>query len=178
MQKILFFILLPILAFSQPSWEDFQVDSLNFTVKTPFPLDHKVNEAMTDFGLQKIISFGVRAPETHDNYLYQIMVIPYPDSTFHQDSTAFKNMVIQEFVNASHDNEIAEKIYQTSTSKRGQSFEQWVIHHGKEFSIKSRATINDNSLYVIQVITPFDKSVNTKIDKFLNSFTFLDSTSF
>ena len=165
---------MPFVSFSQQPWEVLQDDSLGFSIKAPFEFDKKVNEAMTEFGLQEIISYGIKAPDNHSNYLYQIMVIPYPDSTFHPDSTAFKNLVIQEFIDASHDTETAEKIYQTNTLIDGQEYEQWVIHHGNEYSIKSRATIKNNALFVIQVITDYDKSVNVFIDKYLDSFKFIE----
>ena len=174
MLKIILFILIPFISFCQQDWKVFQDDSLNFSVNAPFVFDKKVNTAMTDFGLQEIISYGIKAPKGHSNYVYQIMVIPYPDSTFHQDSSEFKSLVLQEFIAASHDVENVEKIYQTTTNVNGDEYQQWVIHHGDQFSIKSRATIKNDALYVIQVITEFDQSVNTKINKFLDSFKFLD----
>lgn len=174
MQKILLFLLIPFLSFAQQEWKEFHDDSLRFSVKSPFAFDKKVNTAMTDFGLQEVISYGIKAPEGHSNYLYQIMIIPYPDSVFHEGNSEFQNTVVQEFINASHDFENVEKIYQTSTKVNGDTFQQWVIHHGEEFSIKSRATIKNDALYVVQVITEFDQSVNTNINKFLNSFNFLE----
>ncbi len=173
MKYVLLFIFLPFLSFSQ-NWDLFQVDSLGFSVKSPYKLVKKTNTAMTDFGNIDVISYGIQAPETDQNFLYQIMIVPYPENTFHPDSTELKQVVVQEFINASYFHEDATMIYQTTTKQSGQDFEQWVIHHKSEYSIKSKATLKDNKLYVIQVITPYAKSVNTDIDKFLDSFQFLN----
>ncbi len=172
MKYVFIFFALPLFCFSQ-EWKSFTVDSLGFTVETPYPLVNKNNEAMTDIGLQRIISYGILAPEKHHNYLYQILVIPYPENTFHSDSIALQKEVLQGFIDASHVENAAEKIYQTSFIHNGEDFEQWVIHIGEDYSIKSRAIIKSDRLYMIQVMTEFEHSVNTDIDKFLNSFVFL-----
>jgi hypothetical protein len=132
------------------------------------------NSAMTDFGNLQVVSFGIQAPKRDENFLYQIIVIPYPENTFPIDSAELKSIVVQEFIDASHLNDNSEKIYQTEIQQSGMNFEQWVIHFGKEYAIKSRATLKDDRLYVVQVMTEFDNSVNTDIDKFLDSFQFLN----
>lgn len=173
MKYMFLFLCLPFLALSQ-NWQEFQSDSMNFKVHSPYPLVHKSNQAMTDFGTLTVESFGIQAPKRDKNYLYQIIIVPYPKGTLPTDSLDLQKDVIQGFIDASHVEDPADKIYQTSITNNGQSYEQWVIHHAEEYSIKSKATIRDDKLYVIQVMTLFANSVNTDIDKFLDSFRFLE----
>ena len=161
--------LLNLTSGSAQDWVQMFHDSLRFSVISPEALIEKENEAMTEVGNMTVNSFGL-LPEEGDNLIYQIIVLNYPYGSLPQDSVELRTVMLNELVQQSAAANEAEVIYQQEIQNFGLTGLQWRVHSGEDISIKSRAYIFDNRIYIAQVMSKRKKSLNSDVDKFLNGF--------
>ena len=136
----------------------------------PELLIKKKKEAMTDVGNLNVVSFGLTPKSENPNRIYQLIIIDYPEGTFHPDSIDLKEETIDQFIFQSAQEEHSELIYEEEIFTNGMQMRQWRIHNNEELSIKSRLAITGDRVYILQVMSDITKSLNEDIDKFLDSF--------
>ena len=151
-------------------WISMKHDTLHFTVQSPQQLIPKTNTAMTEVGNLIVNSFGL-IPEKGNNLLFQVIVLNYPEGSFPQDSLDLRTVMLTELIQQSASANEAEVIYQQEIQSSGLIGVQWRVHSGTEISIKSRAFVYDDKIYIAQVMSKMSGSLNLDVDKFLNGFT-------
>ncbi len=150
-------------------WIKMYHDSLQFSIKSPEALIEKENEAMTEVGNLTINSFGLLPKEGH-NLLYQVMVMNYPYGALPLDSVELRTVMLYELVEQSASANEAEVVYKQEVEYFGLQGMQWRVHSGADISIKSRAFIYNDRIYIVQVMSKRTQSLNKDIDRFLDSF--------
>lgn len=172
----LFFTLALLLFSSQliaQEWEHVKYDTIGFSISSPDLLVQNEQEAITELGKMKVISFGL-SPKNDDNLLYQLIVISYPEGSIDEDSLDFKNALLLDLVDQSVSESNGELIYTEEIELQSRMGVQWRVHSESNLSIKSKALIDDNRVFIIQVMTRKEKSLNENINRFIDSFRFLE----
>jgi hypothetical protein len=150
-------------------WIVLKNDSLHFSIESPGYLVAKENVAMTEVGNLKIKSFGL-LPKQGDNLLYQLIIMNYPAGTLSQDSVELHQVMLNELVVQSASANEAIVIYKEEVFLSSLVGIQWRVHSGQEIVIKSRAFIYDDKIYIVQVMSKTEKSLNSFVNQFLDSF--------
>ena len=158
---------------SGQEWIEFRNDSIGFKIDSPMPLAFNKTSAMTDMGNLNVNAFGYVPTDSKENLVYQVIIIEYPEDSFPEDSLTFKADILKSLVNQSTEEPGSELVYKEETYSYGEDIIQWRIHSNNKISIKSRAFIKGDRVIIIQVMTKIDKSLNTDIDKFMDSFRLL-----
>ena len=109
------------------TWNTYNYDSLQFSIKSPELLIQKTTESVTDLGVQVVRSFGLK-PKNKENLIYQVIVLQYPDDSFPLDSTDLKTSVLESLVNDTSNQEGSDLIYSQTTGLQGVKGIQWRIH--------------------------------------------------
>ncbi len=177
MKNLKAFLVLTILSFTpfvsySQNWRVNTFDSLQFVVSSPEPLIKKTKESLTEVGKQVVHSFGLK-PKNKENLIYQVIVLQYPVGSFPKDSIDLKNSVLSSLIEDTVIDENSDLIYSESTGQQGIKGMQWRIHNRNQIVIRSKAFVFKDRVYIVQVMSEMQKSLNKDVDKFMDSFQFM-----
>ena len=168
---ILVFLLWHSFLFGQQVYKTFVPPGQSFSVDVPGVMKNGEKKVLTDLGEFRPVSWIYEGKGEDPNHLYLVSYVDYPQGTFHPDSTA----MIQEFFQASIDTHVrdlggdlsyqSESPYNTSAGVMYRA-----TYNQNKHVVKSRILLIGDRFYAIQVYTTSEKSLNSGMNKFLESF--------
>jgi hypothetical protein len=162
---------LSIPLFSQQIWQKFIPPGQSFEVLSPGEMKNGEKSILTDIGSLQPVTWLHEGKAGDPNYLYLISYIDYAEGTFHQDST--------DMIKALLDVSIETQVKTLSGDLVYQSEAPFGLHPGVVFRasynnnkavVKGKMILIRDRLYVLQVYTLSEKSLNPDMDIFLDSF--------
>ncbi len=173
MKNLFSISILAIALFQIPNWEWYTSEKGLFRVLTPGEIIEKVEISDTPIGELSYHIF-VHQPENDldsDNFLYMISYCDYPEGTVHSDSTDLLNEFFDATVETSVSSVRGELFYASDIKIGDYPGKIWRVNYGNnKAAIKTKAYVVGNRYYAIQTVTFREKSLNSSIDKFLDSF--------
>lgn len=153
-------------------WKLFESDKGRFSILVPGLMSEKKNEVETEIGtLTYHIYFHKPEAENADNFLYMVSYCDYPEGSVHSDSTELLADFFEATVESSVFSVNGDLFYSTDMDYKGYPGKLWRVNYGDNTAaIKTKAFMIENRYYAVQAITLRDKSLNSAIDKFLDSF--------
>lgn len=157
--------------FSQKNWQKFSPPGQTFEVLSPGEMKNGEKNILTDIGSIQPVTWLHQGTAGDPNYLYLVSYIDYAEDTFHKDSTE----MITELMDVS----IETQVKTLSGDLVYKSDAPFGIYPGVIFRasynknsavVKGRIILIRNRLYILQVYTLSEKSLNPEMDKFLDSF--------
>jgi hypothetical protein len=159
----------------QDKWITFHPIENDFEIEFPDIPETKEKDLHTEIGVLKTVSYNVKQDKKSDNFLYSVNLVVYPDLTFHEDSTEYNKLVLQNSVEELSRLLKCEIVYSTeSTVSDLPSISFRLMDEMSGQVVKGCAVRNHNTVYTATVFTMKDRSLNADIDRFLNSFLLLD----
>lgn len=166
----MFFITFLLLLFTQdPS--SYVAEDNSYRIWQPGPFEEISEEIETDVGILDVFTL-VSNPEDIEeekNFLYLLNYTEYPQDLEIQDSLGLQLQMVENTIAdilSSYDGNL---IYQSKLEKlNGHLFRMSYGEGG--YIAKGKVFFLDNRVYMIQVHCTKDKSLNTRMDRFLDSF--------
>ncbi len=164
-------LLLTISIQAQQNWQKFTPSGQTFEIMSPGEMKNGEKNILTDIGSLQPVTWLHQGADGDPNYLYLVSYIDYPDGTFHEDSIE----MIKELMDVSIDTQVktlsGELVYQSDVPFGMYPGVVFRASYNKNSAVvKGRIILIRNRLYILQVYTLSEKSLNPEMDKFLNSF--------
>lgn len=171
----LVFLSVLILSFTLPlaKWKEFSSFEGKFKVMTPTgAMTEKVSKMKTEMGELDYHQF-IYKPEEKDaeNVFYLVNYCEYPKGTFPSDSTDLINEFLNTTIDASAASVKGKISYQSDINQSLFKGKVWRVQYNEDkVQVKNKCFIARDRFYLLQVMTLKQHSLNTSIDKFLDSF--------
>lgn len=162
---------LSIPLFSQQNWQKFSPSGQNFEILSPGEMKNGEKNILTDIGSIQPVTWLHQGTSGDPNYLYLVSYIDYAEGTFHQDSTE----MIHELMDVSIETQVktlsGDLVYKSDAPFGMYPGVIFRASYNKNSAVvKGRIILIRNRLYILQVYTLSEKSLNPEMDKFLDSF--------
>jgi hypothetical protein len=157
--------------FAQTEWKSFTPPGQHFEVTVPGEMKNGEKKLLTDVGEMHPVTWIYEGKGDDKNHLYLLSYVDYPSGTFHQDSTA----LIQELLQVSMETHVSDlngALAYTSDAPYGQylGIIYRASYNDNKLVVKSRMVLIGDRFYAIQVYTTSDKSLNADMNRYLESF--------
>jgi len=159
---------------AQDEWIKFDTDlGQSFTVDAPGELFLKTKEISTALGVLESYTYAYQEEEKDvPNYLYVINIIDYPEETFPDDSLVLIADFLDQSLLSINDGVGGTLVYDSPINDKkngvGRIFR---IKYNEDYAIlKGKLFLKGDKFISLQVFTTKEKSLNSEMDKFLNSF--------
>lgn len=156
----------------EPNWDWYTSEQGMFKVLTPGDFTKKVEQTKTPIGELAYHIYSYQPKEENaDNFLYMISYCDYPEGSVHSDSTELLKDFFDATVESSVSSVRGELFYAADTKIGEYPGKIWRINYGNDkAAIKTKAFVVGNRYYAIQTVTYRHKSLNSSIEKFMDSF--------
>ena len=158
----------------QIGWERFSPPTSSCSVEAPGQMYH--NESAYDTHVGKVThhtyAYQPKADSTDDNMFYALHHIEYPEGSLDTDQEDFLKEFWEVTTLTATENLEGKMVYEDDTRLAGgYPGYIWRIDYNEgKLSIKTKAWLVDDIMYMMQVITPSHGRLNPSIDRFLDSF--------
>lgn len=169
---LLLFTLLSTFGYGQNEWKTFSPTDQPFEILVPGEMKSGEKKLLTDIGEVHPISWIYEGKNGKDpNYLYLVSYVDYPDGTFHPDSID----LVKELFKISMETHIkdlgGELVYESESPYNNfQGCIYRASYNKNKLVVKSRMILIKDRFYAIQVYTTSEKSLNSDMNRFLESF--------
>ncbi len=156
---------------SQRIWQKFIPPGQSFEVMSPGEMKNGEKSILTDIGSLQPVTWLHQGNAEDSNYLYLISYIDYAEGTFHQDSTEMINSLLDVSVETQVKTLSGDLVYQSEAPfglHPGVVFR--VSYNNNKAVVKGKMILIRDRLYILQVYTLSERSLNPDMDKFLDSF--------
>lgn len=175
MKLCLLSILVFGISFPLNSWQEFNSYQGRFSVLVPGPMVEKITTMETSLGDLEYHTF-VHRPEEKDpeNELYMVSYYDFPLHTMHSDSIDLLEEFFEATIESAVESLVGDLDYQSAISLRDYPGRIWRISYNNGSAIiKTKAFLVNRRFYTIQAATQRGKSLNPKLDQYLDSFRLL-----
>ena len=161
-----------LMSFSYTNWEVFKSFKGKFKILTPGVMVEKVNTIETEIGDLNYITFLHQSKEKDsDNLVYMVSYCDYPENSIHSDSTELVQEFFQTTIATAVESVKGELRYSSEIEMGDYPGMLWRVDYNEGRAlIKTKSFLVGRRYYSVQAITLKEKSLNTTIDKFLDSF--------
>lgn len=176
--KILFISLLNILLLSfvqGQEWEVYKNSEYKFSVAVPGKFLINQRDVLTDAGEIKVTSHAFKTNDGASNLLYQVLHYPIQSMPEGADSEDYYQEVFASIVEGAVENAQAELFYENYELTLVDPFVIWKMKTKNDIFIKSKAVLHNQRVYILQVMTRKNKSLNDDITTFIESLRFFES---
>lgn len=157
-------------------WEDYYSYDGGFRVRTPGPMEERVDTVDTPLGPIAYHSFMyiVNDEEYAENVFYMVSYCDYPPGALHQDSTELLSEFFAATVSEAVRSVRGQLVYDNRQDYQDYPGHIWRIHfRGGDAVIKTRALVVNDRYYTIQTVMKREMALNRASDIFLDSFRLL-----
>lgn len=166
---LLQFLLLSIM--NGQDWKEYRSTAANFSVMVPGPMLLKEYKVDTGIGETEVWTYFYNAAEEDapENYLYMVTTYSFP--YLMQDSTdgEILDSIFTDNVNRSIKDLYAELLYAEDVTEFGVPAKLWKLSYDKGIA-KFKCFVLDDRFYLLQVYTTKENSLNTAVNRFMQSF--------
>jgi hypothetical protein len=165
------FSIVSLVVNAQQDWHIYEANDIDFSVLLPEKPNVKVKELNTEIGKVITNNYSVSLDKKSNNFLYTINTVQFPKATFSKDSTSYNDEVMQSHLQELSTTLKCKLVYQnpvTISDENGYIFRLTDDRSGQV--VKGCITLYNDKIYTITVFTLLDRSLNSDIDRFLNSF--------
>ncbi len=158
-------------------WEKFVFIDGGFELRSPGPLAEQVDTVETALGPLAFhrLFFQTQDAEESDNLVYEVSWVQYPEGVFPPDSTALIDDFFQETIAEAVKAVRGELGYATPIILQRYPGYLWRINYLNEKAIiKTKAFLKRDTYIAISGVAFRHKSLNASLDRFLDSFRFLE----
>lgn len=155
------------------TWREFKSLEGKFRVLTPTgEMSEKVTKMKTALGELDYHQYIYKPEDKNtENVFYLISYCDYPKGTFPSDSTELIQDFLQTTVESSAESVKGNVPYQSDIQQSGHKGKVWRVQYNNDnVHVKNKCFIAADRFYLLQVMTLKQHSLNTSIDKFLDSF--------
>ncbi|NNE28056.1 MAG: hypothetical protein HKN16_00365 [Saprospiraceae bacterium] len=173
---ISFFLVLA--AEGQESWISYSPSNGGFLVEVPDSMEYVPQEMEVPIGTITFHSFFYKSGPQADNSLYQVQYFDYPEHTVSSDSLELVKQLFDENVRSAERSVQGSLLYRHDIDLAG--FPGILFKVGFEdgdAAIKSKMFVRNSRFYSISVVGAREKSLNQAVERFLDSFRFVDNGS-
>ena len=172
---LLFFIGYSASLMGQQSWISFSPVKGGFSVEVPDSMQYSSQELKVPIGTILYHTYFFKDDREADNNLYQVQYFDYPEGTVNSDSTELVDLVLSENIRSAENSVKGELLYQHKETLSGYPGVLFKISfEDGDAAIKSKMFIRESRFYSISVAGARDKSLNQAVERFLDSFIFVD----
>lgn len=156
---------------AQQEWHTFKPNGERFEISVPGEMKNGEKKLLTDVGEVHPVTWLYEGKADDKNNLYMISYVDYPDSTFHLDSIA----LISDFLKVSMETHLADlggNLAYNSDAPYGlfPGIIYRASYNENKYVVKCRMLLIGNRFYALQVYTKSEKSLNSDMNRFLESF--------
>jgi hypothetical protein len=174
MKKILFVAIgLTLLSFTIATWTEYKNLEGRFRVLIPTDqMTENLKKVKTDVGELTFHQY-IYKPEDKkdDNVFYLVNYCDYPKGSFPKDSVEMVQAFLNETVESSAKTVYGKVAYVNDIELQTHKGKIWrVQYNNNNAQIKNKCFLVGDRFYLLQVMTLKEKSLNTSVDKFLESF--------
>ncbi len=171
----LYWLLLILLPFFG-KWTEFRSEAGKFQVLAPQELQHQVDTTETAIGDLIYHTYFLQQQEKQGNQIYMVTYCDYPEGSMHADSTELVEEFFDATIQSATESVEGELLYIHKDKLQGQEGKRWRIDYleGKAV-IRTRAFVVSNRYYSVQVVNPQFKNMNANVERFMDSFRFLET---
>jgi hypothetical protein len=156
-------------------WIKFKPIENDFEVELPDIPETRDKDLHTDLGVLKTISYNVKKDKKSNNFLYSLNLVIYPDDTFHEDSLEYNNLVMQNTIEEMSRLLKCPIVYMAQTQvNQKHAFTYRLMDEKSGQVVKGIVVRNFDVIYSLGVFTLKDRSLNSEIDRFIDSFKLID----
>jgi hypothetical protein len=153
------------------TWTKFISEDNDFSVSLLGLPELKTKQLHTEIGILMSKSYNFKQDMKANNFLYSVNSVKYPPSTFHMDSLEYNEAMLTSMVEALSENLKCKIVYANTAIKNNhQALIYRLTDDVSGQVVKGFAVLKGDMIYTVHVFTMLDKSLNTDMDKFLDSF--------
>ncbi len=158
------------------NWEVFNSVEGNFSILAPANLEENIQVIPSDLGQIEYVTYSCHFKDpSFSNFAYVISYATYPDGMIPADSVHILDDFLNNSMEASAESLKGQIVYVESASQQSVNGLIGRIEYDEGQAVmKTKVFFKDNRYYSLQVFSAAAKSLNNDIDKFLESFKFLD----
>ena len=165
------FIVLPFLG----KWAEFRSETGNFSVLTPQEMELKTDTLTTAVGNLIYHTYFLQQQEKQGNQIYMVTYCDYPEGSVHADSTELVEAFFDATIQSATESVEGELLYIHKEKLQGYEGKRWRIDYLEgQAVIRTRAFVVENRYYSVQVVNPQYKNMNANVERFMDSFRFLE----
>ena len=168
--------LLLILSISlfQGTWINFEPPNMGVRVYVPAEMDSKAIEIETDLGIVNLYSYSHQQVEDPGN-IFMLNLNLYEEGTFHPDSTSLNSEFLETTLEELLTNLKGELDYSEPFKIQKHLALKYRMKYNQNGTIaKGKMVLKNDILYIVQVFTSSEKSLNEDMELYLNSFKMLE----
>ncbi len=169
-----YFIVLLYCGLLQMPWINFEPPEMGVRVYVPERMEAKVVELQTDLGTVELHNYSYQQKEDPGN-IFMLNLNVYEDATFHQDSSILQREFLVSTLNELVDNINGIVDYSEHYEIQDSPALKYRISYNQNGTIaKGKMVLKKDVLYLVQVFTSSEKSLNDDMELYLNSFKILE----
>lgn len=162
-------------ALAQDNWKRFHYPEHHFSILAADSLAYISQEAKVAIGDITYHSYSYENPADTANVLYQVEYFEYPEGAVHSDSLELVQLIYDENIKATVKRTFGKVLYDQEVTIQGRPGRLYKIAFKDELAtIKTKLLIVDNKYYAISVVGARSLSLNRNVDRFINSFDYVD----
>lgn len=164
------------LSFDVSQWKRIEALDKSCTIYAPLQMTVRVDSVDTEIGeIMTVQHLLQQSTEFTPNFMFNLTYTRYPQGVISLDSTA----IIEDVLRTTFENSSlklgGDLIYYSDIDYKDLPGKIWKIKYGDgQYMMKSKAFVDDDRLYLVQVASLAEFASNRAVDHFFDSFKVLD----
>ena len=156
-------------------WKEFRSNYGDFSVMTPGPMSLKTFKTETELGEIEVLNFSYVDEEgISDNHLYMLTTYLLPEGTIESGGNEITDSLFQANIDRSIYDLSGKLLYAHDEMEQGRRTMTWKVIYDRGVA-KFKCFYMDDRYFLLQVYSEKDNSINTSINRYLQSFRYLGS---
>jgi hypothetical protein len=140
----------------------------------PGPMQFKDHSVETNLGKIDVFNFFYSVEDTiSDNQLYMVTTYTFPDSSIQWSEQSTLDSLFADNVQKSQDDLQAILLYENMEKENGVFTKTWKLQYNNGVA-KFKCFFIEDQYYLLQVYSYKERSLNTSVNRFMQSFRRLD----
>ena len=151
-------------------WKEYRSNYAEFSVMVPGPMEMKEQMVETELGKIEVLNFHCKMEEENpENHLYMMTTYLFPDSSIQLTDAQTLDSLFNADIQRSLFDLGGTLLYDESVRESGHPAKLWKVDYDRGVAKFKCFFINDR-YYLLQVYSTKEKSLNTSINRYMQSF--------